>query len=283
MVDASHLPDAAQPDTFGSLLKVWRRRRGASQLELALRTGVSQRHISFVESGRSRPSRDMVAVLATALDVPLRQQNALLMAAGFAPVYRESDLRAPELAQVKTALDRMLRQQEPYPAIVIDRIWNLLDANTAANRLTATLMQHARMSPPVGEQTEPPNMLRMILHPQGLRPVIGNWSEVAQYLLQATYAEVMADGGDKSALGFLDEMLALPDVRRLMRKGGNGERPLPVLPVEFRLGSRTVSVFTVIATLGTPQDISLQEVRVESFFPADAASDAFFREQAASH
>jgi transcriptional regulator with XRE-family HTH domain len=280
MVDLSHAPaPAARGDSFGSLLKDWRRRRGASQLELALRTGVSQRHISFVESGRSRPSRDMVSVLATALDVPLRQQNALLMAAGFAPVWRESDLKAPELGQVKTALDRMLAQQEPYPAIVVDRLWNLLDANTAAQRLTGSLIAHARMSPPEGQ----PNLLRMLLAPNALRPVIGNWSEVAQSLVQATYAEVMAAGGDAPAMRFLDELMSYPDVSRFLRKVNAGDRPLPVLPVDFRLPGRVVRVFTVIATLGTPQDIALQEVRVESFFPADDASEAYFRAQATDH
>src|SRR5262245_42204860 len=211
MVELGHVSPATATPAFGALLRDWRRRRGASQLELALRTGVSQRHISFVESGRSRPSRDMVSVLATALDVPLRQQNALLMAAGFAPVYRESDLKAPELGQVKTALDRMLAQQEPYPAIVVDRVWNLLDANTSASRLTASLMEHARMAPPSAGQ---PNVLRMMLAPNALRPVIGNWAEVAQALVQSTYAELMAAGGDAQAMRFLDEIMGYPDVSR---------------------------------------------------------------------
>ena len=127
---------AAQPDLFGPMLRAWRRRRGASQLALALQSGVSQRHVSFLESGRARPSREMVVQLTSALDVPLRQRNAMLLAAGFAPVYRESNLAAPELAPVRQAIDRMLKQQEPYPAIVVDRLWNLLQANDAANAFT---------------------------------------------------------------------------------------------------------------------------------------------------
>jgi transcriptional regulator with XRE-family HTH domain len=127
---------AATVDLFGPMLRAWRRRRGASQLALALQSGVSQRHVSFLESGRARPSREMVVQLSSALDVPLRQRNTMLLAAGFAPVYRESGLGAPELAPVRQAIDRMLKQQEPYPAIVIDRLWNLLQANEAANAFT---------------------------------------------------------------------------------------------------------------------------------------------------
>src|SRR6266403_5306242 len=119
---------APQVETFGPMLRAWRRRRGASQLSLALQSGVSQRHVSFLESGRARPSREMVVQLTTALDVPLRQRNTMLLAAGFAPAYRESNLAAPELLPVRKAIDRMLKQQEPYPAVVIDRLWNLLDA-----------------------------------------------------------------------------------------------------------------------------------------------------------
>ena len=132
---------APRPDLFGPMLRAWRRRRGASQLALALQSGVSQRHVSFLESGRARPSREMVVQLTSALDVPLRQRNAMLLAAGFAPVYRESNLAAPELTPVRQAIDRMLKQQEPYPAIVIDRLWNLLQANEAANAFTLFLFE----------------------------------------------------------------------------------------------------------------------------------------------
>src|ERR1051325_1712390 len=125
-----------QPDMFRPMLRTWRRRRGASQLALPLQSGVSQRHVSFLESGRARPSREMVVQLSTALDVPLRQRNEMLLAAGFAPAYRESNLAAPELAPVRQAIDFMLKQQEPYPAVVIDRLWNLLQANEAANAFT---------------------------------------------------------------------------------------------------------------------------------------------------
>src|SRR6187549_1856488 len=145
---------APQADLFGPMLRAWRRRRGASQLALALQSGVSQRHVSFLESGRARPSREMVVQLSTALDVPLRQRNAMLLAAGFAPAYRESNLAAPELLPVRKAIDHMLRQQEPYPAIVIDRLWNFIQGNETTTAFTVFLFEDPPPAPPPGK---PPN------------------------------------------------------------------------------------------------------------------------------
>src|SRR6201990_1903731 len=179
---------SAQPDLFGPLRRAWRRRRGASQLALALQSGVSQRHVSFLESGRARPSREMVVQLTSALDVPLRQRNALLLAGGVAPGYRESNLGAPELAPVRHAIDRMLKQQEPYPAVVIDRLWNLLDANEAANAFTIFLFEGPPPAPPPGK---PANLLHWLLDPKALRSKIANWEEVARYLVSTTYAEIL--------------------------------------------------------------------------------------------
>lgn len=260
---------------FGPMLREWRRRRGASQLELSLRSGVSQRHVSFLESGRARPSREMVGQLAGALDVPLRQQNALLLAAGFAPVYRERDLGAPELGAVRQAITHMLRQQEPYPAVVVDRLWNLLDANGPANRMTAFLLEGV---PGAAKQAGRPNLLRSILSRDLLRTRIDNWEDVARHLVRATYAEILADGGDEDALRFIDDVMALPDVPRAWRHQRFDETPTPVLSVDFRKGDTKLRLFTTIATLGTPQDVTLQEVRVECFFPADEATERFFRQ-----
>jgi transcriptional regulator with XRE-family HTH domain len=273
------VPASAAPvDTFGPMLRAWRRRRGASQLALALQSGVSQRHVSFLESGRARPSREMVVQLSTALDVPLRQRNEMLLAAGFAPAYRESNLAAPELAPVRRAIDFMLKQQEPYPAVVIDRLWNLLQANEAANAFTVFLFEGMPPAPPPGKG---PNLLRWILDPQALRSKIANWEEVARYLVSTTYAEILAAGGEPRALAFIEEIMAYPDVPASFRKLRFEERPAPVLTVDYLVGGRALSVFTTIATLGTPQDITLQEVRIESFFPADDRSDALFRSLAA--
>src|SRR6185437_8253938 len=268
----------AQPDLFGPMLRAWRRRRGASQLALALQSGVSQRHVSFLESGRARPSREMVVQLSSALDVPLRQRNAMLLAAGFAPVYRESNLAAPELAPVRQAIERMLKQQEPYPAIVIDRLWNLLQANEAANAFTIFLFEGPPPPSPAGKA---PNLLRWLLDPKALRSKIANWEEVAHYLVSTTYAEILADGGEPQALAFIQEIMAYPDVPDSFRKLRFEDRPAPVLTIDYLVGGKSLSVFTAIATLGTPQDVTLQEVRIESFFPADERSDALFRSLAA--
>jgi transcriptional regulator with XRE-family HTH domain len=265
-------------DMFGPMLRAWRRRRGASQLALALQSGVSQRHVSFLESGRARPSREMVVQLTSALDVPLRQRNAMLLAAGFAPVYRESNLGAPELTPVRQAIDRMLKQQEPYPAVVIDRLWNLLEANEAAVAFTMFLHEGPPPAPPAGKQ---PNLLRSLLDPKGLRPKIANWEEVARYLVSTTYAEILAAGGEPKALAFIEEVMAYPDVPASFRKLRFEDRPPPVLTLDYIVGGKSLSVFTTIATLGTPQDITLQEVRIECFFPADERSDALFKSLAA--
>ena len=269
---------ALQPDMFGPMLRAWRRRRGASQLALALQSGVSQRHVSFLESGRAKPSREMVVQLTTALDVPLRQRNTMLLAAGFAPAYRESNLGAPELTPVRQAIDRMLKQQEPYPAVVIDRLWNLLDANEAANAFTVFLFEGP---PPALPPGKPANLLRWLLDPKALRSKIANWEEVAHYLVSTTYAEILADGGEPKALAFIQEIMTYPDVPASFRKLRFEERPPPVLTVDYIVGGRSLSVFTTIATLGTPQDVTLQEVRIECFFPADDRSDALFKSLAA--
>ena len=269
---------AAQPDHFGPLLRAWRRRRGASQLALALQSGVSQRHVSFLESGRARPSREMVVQLSSALDVPLRQRNAMLLAAGFAPVYRESNLAAPELASVRRAIDHMLRQQEPYPAVVVDRLWNLLEANNSARAFTLFLFEGPPPAPPPGKA---PNLLRWLLDPGALRPKLANWEEVARHLVSTTYAEILADGGEPQALAFVEEVMSFPDVPASFGRLRFAERPQPVLTLDYIVGGQSLSVFTTIATLGTPQDVTLQEVRIECFFPADERSDAMFRSLAA--
>lgn len=168
------------PHGFGSRLRWWRKRRGLSQLDLASVAGTSQRHVSFLESGRSQPSREMVLCLAAALDVPLRQQNALLLAAGFAPVWRESHLTAPELAVVNQALDRLLAQQEPFPAVVVDRRWNLLRANAGAGRLIAFLTGPTPAPAPAGAV----NLAEWLLSPDGPRPYLVNWPEVVIHLLR---------------------------------------------------------------------------------------------------
>lgn len=163
---------------------------------------------------------------------------------------------------------------------MIDRLWNLLQANEAANAFTVFLFEGAPPAPPPGRG---PNLLRWILDPNALRSKISNWEEVARYLVSTTYAEILAAGGEPRALAFIEEIMAYPDVPASFRKLRFEERPAPVLTVDYLVGGKALSVFTTIATLGTPQDITLQEVRVESFFPADDRSDALFRSLAARH
>jgi len=269
---ASNPSAGAERAPFGLLLRDWRRRRGASQLELSLRSGVSQRHVSFLESGRARPSREMVVHLAVSLDVPLRHQNQLLLAAGFAPVYRQSNLEAPEMADVRQAIDHILSHQEPYPAIVIDRLFNVLLANAATSRLIGFLM-----GPAAAAIDDPINLLRATLAPQGLRPYIANWPEVAHYLITRTAAELALNGLDAEAKTFLDELSGYPDMPTSWRDARPDDTVSPILPLHFRKDGKDIRVMTTISTLGTPQDVTLQEMRIETFFPVDAASTEFFK------
>jgi transcriptional regulator with XRE-family HTH domain len=249
---------------FGPRLKWWREHRGLSQLALAGAAEISQRHLSFLESGRAEPSREMVLRLAAVLDMPLRQQNALMLAAGFAPVWRESDLSDPELVQVNGALDFMLAQQEPYPAFVVDRRWNLLRANGGAGRLVTFLLGAV----PQG----PVNLADALVAPDVLRPFIENWEDVAVHFLRSVQADAVADGTAETA-DLLKRLTAYPGVPPLSRVAPL-ETHTPVLNIHFRKGEERLRVFTTIATLGTPQDVTLQEIRIECFFPANEVSAA---------
>ena len=261
-----------QVKPFGPRLKWWREQRGLSQLALSGAAEISQRHLSFLESGRAEPSREMVLRLGAVLDMPLRQQNALMLAAGFAPVWRESDLSSPELAQVNGALDHMLAQQEPYPAFVVDRRWNLLRANGGAGRLVAFLLGAA--------PTGPVNLADALIAPDVLRPFIENWEEVAVHFLRSVQADAVADGTEETA-DLMRRLTAYPGVPPLSHVAPL-ETHTPVLSIHFRKGETRFSVFTTIATLGTPQDVTLQDIRIECFFPSNAASAALLRQWANS-
>jgi len=261
------------PPRFGSRLRWWRVHRGRSQLDLAGAAGTTQRYVSFLESGRTQPSREMVLRLAAALEVPLRQQNALLLAAGFAPAWRESDLAAPELATVTRALDHMLAQQEPFPAIVVDRRWNVLRANAGAGRLTAFLMGPS----PEPTTTGPVNIAEWLLSPDGFRPFLVNWPDVALYFLRGVQADAIADGTQATA-DLLQRLLAYPGVPALSHVPALEELPSPVLTMHFRKDQTSLRLFTTIATLGTPQDVTVQELRIESFWPADADTAQVLRD-----
>jgi len=254
----------ASPAAFGDTLRAWRGRRGLSQLDLALSAGVSQRHLSFLESGRSKPSREMVHLLASMLDMPLRQQNSLMLAAGFAPAWRETALDAPDMADVNRALDFLLQKHEPYPAFVVDRLWNLRRANDGAVRLIQKLF---------GAMPEGPlNLMHLTFSPEGLRPLIVNWEEAARWLLPRLHAEVLNAGpDDEAAATLLRELMAYPGMPKPGAAATAGTLS-PVLTMEFRHGDTSLSLFSTVTTLGTPRDVTLQEIHIECFFPADAAS-----------
>ena len=247
--------------SFAAKLRWWREHRGLSQLELSGRAEISQRHLSFLELGRASASRQMVLRLAEALDVPLRQHNALLLAAGFAPAWRETALGAPELAQIASAVDYMLMQQEPFPAVAVDRHWNLLKANPGAVRLVEFLIGPLVPDAPV-------NLADALVAPDVLRPFLVNWQEVVRYFIRSVEADAAADGSDETG-ALLERLLTYKGVRSVTRSTAPEQARGPVLPMQFRKGETTLALFTTIATLGTPRDVTAQELRVESFFPMD--------------
>jgi transcriptional regulator with XRE-family HTH domain len=254
---------------FASRLRWWRRHRGLSQLDLAGRAEISQRHLCFLELNRASPSREMVLRLAVALEVPLRQQNALLLAAGFAPAWRETEFAAPDLASVRSGLDYMLVQQNPFPAVVVDRRWNLLKANAGAARLVEFLVGPLAPGAPV-------NLADALVAPEILRPFLVNWQDVVRYFMRSVEADAAADGTAETA-ALLDRLLGYPGVDAVVQRMGIEPTSGPVLPMHFRKGEISLSLFTTIATLGTPQDVTLQELRIECFFPMDESTADVFR------
>jgi transcriptional regulator with XRE-family HTH domain len=256
---------------FGEHLRWWRRRRGLSQLELAGAAGTSQRHLSFLESGRAAPSQPMVLGLAAALNLSLRQQNALLVAAGYAARWREGRLGAPELAQVDRALDHILAQQEPFPAFAVDRHWNLKRANAGAARLVEFLLGAV----PAGDV----NLADALLSPAILRPFVANWQEVALHFIRGVQADAIADGSAESS-ALLARLLGYEGVPELSQSAAMEEAPQPLLPIRLRKSDVALHLFTTIATLGTPQDVTAQEIRIENFFPMDEPTARFFRDAA---
>ena len=252
---------------LGALLKQWRERRRMSQLSLALEAEISTRHLSFLETGRAQPSREMLLLLARTLEIPLRGRNELLTAAGYAPVYHETALEAPELGQARRAFDFMLRQQEPYPAMVIDRHWNILRTNDAMGRVMGLFLDTAAI-----ESLGPPNAMRLSYHPKALRPFIANWEAVAAAFIQWLHRDFLRTG-DAETRRLLDELLSYPDVPRRWQSIDLDASTAPFLAIDFVKGDRRLSFFTLLASLGTPHDITLHELRIECFFPADEATE----------
>jgi transcriptional regulator with XRE-family HTH domain len=245
------------------LLKDWRRRRRLSQLELAVEAEVSTRHLSFVETGRSKPSRELLLHLAEHLDVPLRDRNGLLLAAGYAPDYRETPLDDATMAPVRDALDKVLAGHEPFPAVIVDRRWTLVSANAPALAILADGVAPHLLEPPV-------NTMRVSLHPDGLAPRIENLAEYGQHLV--TLVQRAASLTGDPALDALEaELRAYPGI-----DGDDAPEVEPAtamfVPLQLRTERGVLSLFSTIATFGTALDITLAELAIESFFPADRAT-----------
>ena len=241
----------------GVLLREWRERRRLSQLELSIQAEISTRHLSYVETGKSRPTSAMILRLTEQLDVPLRDRNALLLAGGYAPAYPESGLDGPALRRIRAELRQVLQGHEPYPAVLVDRRWNLLDANSALLRLTEGASE-ALLAPPV-------NVLRLSLHPDGIAPRIANLGEWRAHLLSRLRRQVAATG-DPELQALHDELLTYP---------GGDDRPSPhdaVVPLRIRHGGAELRFFSLTAVVGAPHDVTVAELALESFFPADAAT-----------
>jgi transcriptional regulator with XRE-family HTH domain len=273
VTDAPHVPTgSARPRSGGAgpLLRAWRDRRRRSQLDLALDVGVSTRHLSFVETGRAKPSPELVLAIAEHLNVPLRERNTLLMAAGFAPRFHETPLDAPDMERMTTSLQRMLDAHNPYPGVVLDRQWNVVLTNMAAAVLASGL-------PP--ELSGPPlNIFRVSLHPKGLASRTLNFDEWGAYLITQLRRQVSLTG-DQSLAALLDEVSAYPNVAELTARKGWLAWPETSLLIPFRLDFDGIelSMFTTLTTFGTPRDITLDELAVELFFPADDATEAILR------
>jgi transcriptional regulator with XRE-family HTH domain len=251
---------AARP-AVGVLLRDWRQRRRMTQMDLALEADVSARHLSFVETGRSTPSADMVKRLAEQLDVPLRERNELLLAAGYAPAYGQRDLDEPEMGPVREALDRVLAGHEPFPAVVVDRHWGMVAGNKAIPLLTAGVAAHL-LEPPV-------NVLRLTLHPEGMAPRIANLAEWRAHLLDRLGRQAVVSG-DPALATLHEELAALP--------GGDGSHAPDLatgdiaVPLRIRHGDGELRFISTYTTFGTAVDVTVSELSIEAFFPADAAT-----------
>ena len=259
-----------QGGELGDLLRHWRDLRGKSQLDLSLDAGVSQRHLSFIEIGRSLPSRQMLLDLAQALDIPLRDRNTLLLAGGYAPIYPDGAWDGPEMRSITSALERMLKQHEPFPALVMDRYWTVVMTNRAAPRFFGQFID-------LSARPNPRNMLDLMFDPEGMRPFIANWPAVGESLIQRVYREQVGRVIDDRMQALLARLLAYPDVEPAWHPPAalSAQSVMPVIPIDFVRHGRLLRYFSMVTTVGTPQTVAAQDLRVECMFPADAETEAF--------
>lgn len=247
---------------LGELLRYWRHVRARSQLELAADARTTPRYVSFVETGRAQASRRMVIRLASALDVPLRERNALLLAAGYAPLYSAGSLDATEFSRVHGALTSMLARHDPFPAVVMDRGWNVLRANAGAARLFGGLLAP-------GALPEPANVLRLMIEPGPVRDAVMNWDVVVPALLERARREAVGGVLDAETRALVEELCSAPDVDALVGEIPVPASSVPVTDVCFEFSGAALSFFSVVSTMGTPIDVTAQELRLEAFFPSD--------------
>jgi transcriptional regulator with XRE-family HTH domain len=257
-----------QTNDLGALLRQWRGARNKSQMEASLDAGISQRHLSFIEIGRSVPSRETLMGIAEALQIPYRERNSLLMAAGYAPTYKDDGWDEQELRSVTGALNRMLRQHEPYPAIAMDRYWTVLQTNTAAPRFFNSFVD-------LSAHPQPRNLLHLMFDPAGMRPFVANWEEVARTLIQRVYRESVGGVLDEKSHALIGALLAYPGTKPEWRtpQVRQATSDLPVIPIRFMKDGETLSYFSMLTTLATPQTIATQELRIESMFPMDEVTE----------
>lgn len=268
----------SMPVGFGAMLKSWRTSRRYSQLDLAMEAEVSQRHLSFLESGRAQPSREMVLKLSEVLRIPLRERNDLLLATGFAPLYEERTLDSADMVAVRQALEVTLRHHEPYPALAVDRQWNVVLQNAAMDRLLGLVGSPAS----VWQRVDPSgrrNLMRLTLHPRGMQPLVRNWLQTATVLLARLQREVDANPSDAQLRALLTDLCALPGIPLGWRHATWDRTPPPVLSLELGTsGTASLRLFSMVCTFGTAMDVTADEMRMELFFPSDEFTAAFLRE-----
>ncbi len=274
---ASSMNPAASP-TFGQLLKDWRTTRRYTQHELADETDVSQRHLSFLESGRSMPSRDMVLHLTQTLQMPLRARNDLLVAAGYAPLYPERALGTADMTAIRHALETTLNHHEPFPALVIDRQWNVVMHNAALDKLVGLVGNPEK----VWKQVDPSgdrNLMRLTLHPKGLQPLIVDWPGTATAILLRLQAEARANPKNLGLEELIADLRTLPGLPPIDQTvGAIPPVQLPVLPLQIRKKGMTLDLFSMICSFGTALDLTAEELRLELLFPSNSVTEHFLRE-----
>jgi transcriptional regulator with XRE-family HTH domain len=267
-----------QPSGVGPLLRRWREARHLSQLELALEAEVSARHISFLETGRAEPSREMLLTLSNVLDVPLRERNLLLLAAGYAPIYGETSLDDPRMLQVRAAVEVILKSNEPRSAIAHDRHWNIVMANAAFVRFLATVQgkEPAGLTPLTIAAAPRLNVLRLLFDPNGVRKAFVNWEAIARALLNEAYRR-LAWARDEELKSLIDEVLSYPGVPARWREPDVEAPHELIVPMEIKMFGQVVRMFSTVTTVATPHDVTLQELHVEVFYPADAETESVLK------